>query len=46
VFSILAGYRYHDLTIVKKDVEDLKETSSIIEGRLVQIEKQTGYVKA
>ncbi len=35
-----------DLKIVKKDVEDVKETSSIIEGRLVRIEKQLGYVKA
>ncbi len=35
-----------DLKVVKKDVEDLKETSSIIEGRLVRIEKQMGYVKA
>ncbi|MGO9986011.1 MAG: hypothetical protein ACLPIX_17610 [Rhodomicrobium sp.] len=35
-----------DMKIVKKDVEDLKETSSLIEGRLVRFEKQTGCVKA
>jgi predicted nucleic acid-binding Zn-ribbon protein len=35
-----------DLKIVKKDVEDLKETGRIVEGRLVRIERQLGYVKA
>jgi hypothetical protein len=35
-----------DLKIVKRNVEDLKETGSIVEGRLVRIEKQLGYVKA
>ena len=35
-----------DLKIVKKDAEAIKETGAIIEGRLVRIEKQMGYVKA
>ncbi len=35
-----------DMKTVKKDVAELKETASIIEGRLVRIEKQMGYVKA
>jgi hypothetical protein len=35
-----------DLKIVKRNVEDLKETGSIVEGRLVRIEKQLGYLKA
>jgi hypothetical protein len=35
-----------DLGIVKQDVEDIKETARLIEGRLVRLEKHAGLVKA
>jgi hypothetical protein len=35
-----------DLGVVKQDVEDIKETARLIEGRLVRLEKHAGLVKA
>ncbi len=35
-----------DVKGVKKGVEEVKETNSLMEGRLVHIEKQLGFVKA
>ena len=35
-----------DTGVIKADVEDIKETARLIEGRLVRLEKHAGLLKA
>jgi chromosome segregation ATPase len=35
-----------DIGVIKADVEDIKETARLIEGRLVRLEKHAGLLKA
>lgn len=35
-----------DIGVIKGDVEDIKETARLIEGRLVRLEKHAGLLKA